>query len=103
MVLGVGPAGEDRQHQDLRLRQLLAELFHDRLDPGGDFLGIAAADVVRADHEHGQLGLDAVDIAVVQPPQHVLRLVAADPQVDRVAFLVELLPDLFARTLPAMR
>ena len=53
-----------------------------------------AARVVGADHQHHDLGADAVQLPVFDPPQHVLRGVAADAEVGRVILSVELLPDL---------
>ena len=41
-------------------------------------------DVVRADHEHDDLGLVAVQLAVVEAPQHVFGAVAAEAEVERV-------------------
>jgi hypothetical protein len=59
-------------------------VFDDLLDAGRDLLAGSAAAVVRADHEHDELGLDAFELAVLDPPQHVLRAVAADAEVGRL-------------------
>ena len=73
----------------------------DHLDALGDFARRAGA-VVRADHQHGQLGRDAVDVAVVETPEDVFDAVAAEAQVHGVAFRIILAPDLLAAAFPAV-
>ena len=79
----------------------LAQPGDDRLDAGGDIFRRVAAGVVGTDHDHGQLRLDPVDIAVIQPPQHVLRLIAADARVHRLPRTVVFLPH--GIVVPALR
>src|SRR4029078_6845395 len=50
---------------------------------------------------HSRLRLDTFDVAVFQPPKHVLRAVAADAQVHRFTVVVMLLPHFSAGTFPA--
>lgn len=94
---------EDCQQEYLRLGQLCPELFHHRFDSGSDFRRVAAPGVIGTDHKYGELRPDAGDVSVVQPPQDVLRLVAADSQVDGIAFLVVLLPHFLAPAFPSVR
>ena len=54
------------------------------------------AGVVGAEHEDGDLGLDAVEFAVLDPPDDVLGLVAADAEVGGLVFTVERFPDMGA-------
>src|SRR5688500_6417518 len=77
-------AREDGQQQDLRFRQLRADRLDDLRDAGGDAVGLVVGDVVRADHEDGDLRLDAFELAVLDAPKHVLRAVAADAEVRGV-------------------
>ncbi len=55
---------------------------------------VALSGVIRADHEHDHLGLDAVELAVLDSPEDVLGPVAADAEIGRVPGPVEPLPDL---------
>jgi hypothetical protein len=63
----------------------------DLLDNGGDALkdfGLGIVLVVRivgANHDDGDLGLDAVELALFKPPEDVLGAVAADAEVDDLA------------------
>ena len=59
--------------------------------------------VVRADHDHGQLGMQALEVAVIEPPQDVLGLIAADAEIQSMPFLVVFLPNFFAAPFPTMR
>ena len=91
--VGLLAAGEDAQEQDLGLGQPLPQLLDDRRDALGDLLGRGRAGVVRADHQHDDLRLDAVELAVLDTPEDVLGPVAADAEVGRVPGPVEPLPD----------
>lgn len=68
----------------------------------GNFLGRVVVAVVRADHEHGQLGRDTLDITVIQPPKDVLGAIAADAQVDGVARSVVFVPNGLSAAFPAV-
>ena len=98
-------ARENVEQQNLHLGQLGAELVDNRRHAVDHLLGGAAAvaRVVRADHDHGGLGADVFDVAVVESPQHVLRAVAADAEIHGVALGVMLRPDGFAAAFPSMR
>ena len=74
----------------------------DVLDAVGDHLGSVqrVADVIGTDHEHDGLGLDAFELAVLDAPEHVLDLVAADAEVSGVVFGV-FLEDVLAVASPA--
>src|SRR6056297_2845013 len=63
---------------------------------------IAVAGVVGADHQHVGLGIDSLELAVEQAPQHVLGAVARVAEIQRLAPGVELLPDLLAGPAPAL-
>ena len=93
-------AGEDAQEEDLGLGELLAERLDDGGHAVGDRLGGVRAGVVGADHQDDDLGVDPLDLAVLEPPEDVLGPVAADPEVGRLARGVEALPDLVVRPSP---
>ena len=59
------------------------------------------AGVVGAEHEHGDLRGQAVELAVLNAPDHVLGLVAADAEIRRLPLAVEVLPDV-RRLAPAL-
>ena len=61
------------------------------------------AGVIGADHHDGCFGQNAVDVAVIQPPQDVFGAITPDTEVHRVAVAVVLCPDLLTGALPAMR
>src|ERR1039458_3826790 len=96
--------GEDAQEQNLGVGQLFAEL----LDDGGHaFQNISGrvvviGDVVDADEDDGDFGLEPVHVAVVQAPEHVLGVVAADAQVQRMTRGGILGPERFAIAFPAL-
>ena len=92
-----------REQQHLRVRLACADLLHDGRDAFEDVaLGIVAL-VVRPDHDDGDLGLDAIQLAVLKTPKHVLGAVAADAEVDDLALAVKFLPDIPAAAFPALR
>jgi hypothetical protein len=66
------------------------------------FAGVAAG-VVGANHQHRGLRLDAVDIAMIEPPQHMLRAIAADAEVHGIPLGVKLFPHLLALSFPTLR
>ena len=103
VIAVIRAAGEDCQQEDFRVGQLLPQLVHDGLHTRGGFLRQAAVGIARSGHHHGQLGRDAINVAMIQPPENVLRAIAADAQVDGVAFAVELLPHRLACSFPALR
>ncbi len=97
-------AWKNIEQKNLGLRQLGAEFVDDRRDAVDHLLGgVAAARVVRADHDNGDLGADVLDVAVVEPPQDVLCSIAADAEVHGVALGVILRPNLLASAFPAVR
>ena len=89
-VVLVRAAREDRRQHDLGLRLLRADLLQDVADAEdgvhrrlvGEFLEVSG--VVRADHEEHALRLVAVEFAVVETPQHMLRAVAARSEVEHL-------------------
>ena len=72
------------------------------LMPSAISSSVFAAEIVGADHQHGQLGLDAVEFAVLQAPEDVLRLIAADAEVGGFERTVVLFPNLLAAAAPAV-
>ena len=117
LVRGSRPAREDREQQDFRAGAFRLQLGDDRLHALGGLRGRALIDlivvlllrpalmsrVVRADHEHDLLRLEAVEVAVLQAPQDMLRAVAADAEVRGLQRRPILLPDRLAFALPAVR
>ena len=51
-------------------------------------------DVVGADHQDRDPGMNPVDLTVLDSPEDMLRAVAADPEIGRVTGPVEPLPQL---------
>ena len=85
-------AGKNGGQDDRRLWRLAAHDVEDRPDPAADVLRPVRdvdrlrdnADVVGARQEHDDLRVHGVQLTVVQPPQHVLRRVAAPAEVGGV-------------------
>ena len=98
-ALGIGrgffAAREDGEQQDFGLGLFFTDGFDDHGDALGDGLGAVLARVVGADHENDGLGLDAIEFAVGDAPQHVLGAVAANAEVHWLVGTKGLLPDLF--------
>ena len=63
------------------------------LTASGDLFAGMLAGVVGADHEDDHLGADAVELAVLNAPDHVVRLVAADAEVGRLVLAEIMFPD----------
>ncbi len=101
-VVGIGAARKYGQQQDLHLRQLGPQLLDNRFDSLGRSLRLCSRPIVRADHHYGQLRRDAIEVSVIEPPQDVLRLVAANAQIDRMPLFVVLFPHIFAAAFPAL-
>ncbi len=101
--VGVGllAAGEDAEQQDLGLGRRCRSSSTMALIPCAISSAVAELGVVGADHEHDDLGLDAVELAVLDPPEDVLGPVAADAEIGRVPRPVEPLPDRVV--VPALR
>ena len=96
--------GEYAEQQDFSLGQLLAELLDNRSHAFQSLPGrvLIAGDVVDADEDDGNFGFKAVEVAVVEAPEDVLGVIAADAQVEGVAGGVILRPNLFAIAFPAL-
>ena len=58
--------------------------------------------IVGTDHDDGRFGLDAVKVAIVQPPNDMLGAVAADSEIHGVALGIMLGPGVFAAAFPAL-
>ena len=94
---GVVVAREDGGQDDRRRGRLLPASVDDRLEAPGDVghLGLVAgllADVVGAGEEHDDLRVDAVQLAVLQAPQDVLRPIPAPAEVAGIPAVEGLLP-----------
>ncbi len=77
----------------MRLRQTIFQLGDDGVDAGLGFLGgVSVPGVVGADQDDGDLGMKSVDFAMIDPPQNVRSGVAAESEIERLAWFVELLP-----------
>src|SRR5688572_18372398 len=96
-------AREDGAKENFGFGQLGAEFLDDRANALGDLVGgiVFAVGIVGANHEDGSFRAEAVDVAVVEPPEHMLSAVTADPEIDRVVFREILSPDFLAGSLPA--
>src|SRR5258706_2301316 len=98
-------AWENAEEQNLRVRLAGADLLHDGSDAFED-VGLAVVilvGIVGADHDNGDPGLDAIELALFKAPEDVLGAVAADAEVDDPALAVKFLPDIFAAALPGLR
>jgi hypothetical protein len=92
--IGSGASGKNAQEQHLGLGQPPAQLLDDRRDASGNLVGRVGPGVVGADHQDRDLGMNSVDLTVLDAPEDMLRAVAADPEIGRVAGPVEPLPHL---------
>ena len=80
-------SGENLHHHDLGRGKPLPQVRGAGLDPFGRRLDARLGrekHVVVADQQHAHLRFETVHAAVIEPPQDVLRLVAADPDVHRL-------------------
>ena len=55
--------------------------LHNRRNPGGDFLRGVEADIVCSDLDENDLGIDAVQFAMLDAPQDIFCPVLAKPEV----------------------
>jgi hypothetical protein len=103
-ILGGGVAGEDGQEEDFGVGGFLLHEVDDGFDAGGGFGGGVAADVVGADHQDDDFGVDVVEFAMGEAVEDVLGFVATDAEVggfegsefidpDDFAFVVEVIGD----------
>jgi hypothetical protein len=77
---------KDGTQNDLGVRQALFEFGEDGFDAKDGVLGrLAAAHIVGANHEHRNLRLYALDLAILQAPQDILGAVAALAEIQRFA------------------
>jgi hypothetical protein len=82
-------AWKDGGEDDGRLWRFAAARRENRREGAGDLRhgGVGprrAADVVRPGQQHDHLGMDAVQLALLEAPQDVLCLVGAPPEIGRV-------------------
>ena len=96
------PPRKDRHQDDLRLRLLLTDHVQARLDTRGDLLRRIRR-IVRADQQHHAFRAIAVQLAVFEPPQEVLRTVSGEPREQQTMFRLDLFQDRRAPALPAVR
>ena len=103
-------ARQDLRQDDVRLGELVSDVGHTHLYPfGGSFDARLRREehVVVADHHNNQARFEAFDAAVIEPPQYVLRFIAADADIDRLIISKMLLPcviegPLIERTAPLL-
>jgi len=106
-----GMSGQNLRDDHFRLRELVAHIGHAHLDALGGRLDArfrCEEHVIVADHDHHHARFETFDAAVVQTPQHVLRLVPADADVDGLVAAEVVLPGLVEhalvqRTAPLLR
>ena len=77
-----GAAWKDPEQQDAGRRRTAMQLGADGGNAGGDLIRCVELDVVRANHHHDDLRADIVELAVRQPPEHVLSAVPSVAEVD---------------------
>ena len=79
-------ARKDGEEHDLRGGEALLEFGKDSLDAQYGVRGsFPATEVVSADHEEGDLGLNALDFSVLKTPEDILGAVATLPHVEHLA------------------
>ena len=90
--------------QNLGTGKFRAELVHDSANPLHNLLRgvVFAVRIVGTDHHHGRLGLQTIEVAVVETPEDVLSAIAADAQIDGVAVGVVFGPSLLAFPFPSL-
>ncbi len=93
---------EDGKDQHFGVGQLRPQLCDDRGNAFRDFLRRIGFEVVGANHEHGEFRGNAVDVSVIQAPEHVLGLVAAYAEIDGVTVAVVGVPYHLAFAFPPM-
>ena len=81
---GFFTAGEDRLQEDRRLGTALLVFLDDCFHALGDLFGGVAIQIARAGEEDDELGVQAIDLAVLQPPEHGLRGIAGVGKVEGV-------------------
>ncbi len=84
--------------------QLFAQLLDDRSHAFQNLPRsvVLVGDIIHADEDDRDFGLKAVEVAVVEAPENVLGVVAADAEVEGVAGSVILAPDLLPVAFPAL-
>lgn len=116
LVFLVRAAREDGENQDLGVGALLLELGDDGLDAFGGLLGGTLIDgagefllgatlvsgVVGTDHQDDGLGLESVEVAMLEAPEDVLGAVTADAEVGGLEPSPGLFPDGLALTVPTV-
>ena len=86
---------KNAQHQHLGRRASFPYSLDHLGDPLGDGDVLPVKIIVRADQDHGDLGRDALHLAVLHAPQQVFHTVTADTEVDgseRFIACLEIIP-----------
>ncbi len=98
-------ARENAMQNDFGVGQSCFQDFQDAANSLGDFAGvlIKVPRVVGTDHQYGNFRFDFAQVAMGQPPDHMLGSIATDTQIDGLAVSVVLVPDVFTATFPALR
>lgn len=91
---------KDAQEKDLHIREFLAQFVNDGGDATANFLARIVSAIVLANHDDGEFRGDAVEVAMLDPPEDVFSAVAADAEVGRVAMYVISVPDRFPLVFP---
>ncbi|KAF4516243.1 hypothetical protein B566_EDAN000483 [Ephemera danica] len=103
-IIGGCATRKDAQQKNLGLRKLRTQQPHNRLHSGGRLLRwvFSRPRVVGADHHHRRFRMDAVDLAMLQPPQHLLSPVAVESQIHCPAMGIVPVPHLPPRVTPPL-
>ncbi len=96
-----GPiAWKDSQQEDFGFGTFGAHFSNDLLHAFGNLIRRIVFAVVGADHEDDDLGVDAVNFAVLDAPDDMLGAISADTEIGSVAIGVEFIPNAFAAIAP---
>ena len=87
----------------MRVRTPLQILCNHGLDAIGNLRRRVAPGIVRADHENDQLGVDPIDLPMLQSPKNMLGTVSTDAEVEGIQRRVTLSPYFLARVVPIVR
>src|SRR5271168_3724385 len=81
----------------------LPAVVNDRLDPIGDLLRRFSSEIVGADQQDDHLGVEIIDLSIVEPPENIFRSITRDAKIESVERSIMLLPNGRPCALPEIR
>ena len=93
-------ARKDGEEKDVGIGKMLSIVGNEVLDTFRDLPGRISLNVIGADHQDDEFGIEAIDLAVLETPEGVFDPICANADIEGMAVGVIFFPDVEADAFP---